>query len=170
VHLSGTECPHSEVLERWSASFWNRMPTLQGFGKMECIFLEWNAHTPRFLRDGVQLSEIECPHSEVSERWSASFRNRMPTLRGFGEMECTFPKQNTHTLKFWKDGMYLFGTEYTHSNIPTKCSAYFPFGKCLLGHFECPTFLFWLQPTAICLLLLPGTTEPPQWITTFQLR
>jgi len=83
------------------------MPTLKGFG--ECTFLEWNAHTPRFWKDGVHLSGIEYSHSEVLERWSTPFWNGMPTLQGVGE--CTFPELNAHTPRFCKDGVHLSGIE-----------------------------------------------------------
>ena len=99
--------PALQCLARWSAPFWNRIPRLWGFGKMECIYLEQNTHTLRFRKDGVHLSRMkyphseifkrwsavsrmEYPHSEVLERWSALSRMEMPTLRGFGKMEFTF--------------------------------------------------------------------------------
>jgi hypothetical protein len=73
----------------------------------------------------VHLSDTEYSHSEVLKRWNTPFQNGIATLRGVGEMVCTFAEWHTHTLRFRRDGEYLSRMEYLHSKVLGRWSAPF---------------------------------------------
>ena len=91
---------------------------------MECIYLEQNTHTLRFRKDGVHLSRMKYPHSEIFKRWSAVSRMEYPHSEvlerwsALSRMECP----HSEVLERWSS---LPRQECPHSEVSERWSALF---------------------------------------------